>query len=203
MTITATPITAKKHRTADRSPIGTRYTDGTYTYTLVAYSIDPHSPNRALPLFVDDDDLNGTDPHWFDRLTNGALNLMYTEDILGDGDDEVLEVAPADPEKAAQARAAAIKQYQARPYRDTGELGRVTAFDDLTTDEELAAFIEFGKAELELRKAQWALERVSRERSERVARIADLKGSQRAAAQTLGINQSTVSRALRERPERP
>ncbi|MFE9936304.1 hypothetical protein [Streptomyces hirsutus] len=35
------------------------------------------------------------------------------------------------------------------------------------------------------------------------ARIADLKGSQTSAARTLGVNQSTVSRALRERPELP
>lgn len=203
MTITPKPITVKTRRAEDRSPIGTRYTDGEYTYTLVAYSIDPHSPRSAYPLFVDDDDLNGPAPHWFDRMTNGALNLLYAPDILGDGKDEVLKVAPADPEAAAKAQAAAVKQYQDRPYRDTGELQRVMAFDDLASDEELAAFVEFGKAELELRQAQQALERASRQRSERVARIADLKGSQKSAAQTLGVNQSTVSRALRERPELP
>jgi hypothetical protein len=203
MTNTPKPITVKTRRIEDRSPIGTRYTDGTYTYTLVAYSIDPHSPRSAHPLFVDDDDLNNPDPHWFDRMTNGSLNLRYVPDILGDGRDEVLEVAPADPEIAARARAAAVKQYQDRPYRDTGELQRVMAFDDLTSDEELAAFVEFGKAELELRQAQRALERASHQRSERMARIVDLKGSQQAAARTLGANQSSVSRALRERPELP
>lgn len=203
MTITPKPITERSDRMADRAPIGTRYTDGEDAYTLVAYSIDPARPQYARPVLVADDDLANPSTHWYDRLANGALPLLYPEDILGDGADEALEVAPADPEKATTARDAAVKQYQARPYRDTGELHRVMAFDDLTTNEEVAAFIEFAKVELELRKAQRTLERASRERSERVARIYDLKGSQHAAAQTLGVNQSTVSRALRERPERP
>ncbi|MGW4825450.1 hypothetical protein ACWEP4_42905 [Streptomyces sp. NPDC004227] len=202
MTITPQTITEKSNRMSQRSPIGTRYTDGEYTYTLVAYSIDPYAPKRAHPIFVEDGALNGTTPHWFDRLTNGDLHLMRAQDILGIGS-ETLEIAPADPETEAKARAASVKQYQARPYGDTMQFTEVMAFDDLATDEELAAFIEFGKTELELRKAQWSLERASHDRSERIARIADLKGSQQAAAQTLGVNQSTVSRALRERPERP
>lgn len=203
MNITPQTITEGTDRMSRRSPIGTRYTADGHGYTLVGYSIDPYLPTQAVPVFVADDDLgNIPNPNWYDRLANGALALLYPEDILGIGSEE-LHVAPADEETASKARAAAVKQYQDRPYRDTGEIHRVMAFDDLTTDDEVAAFIAFGKAELELRKAQMTLERASRERSDRVARIADLKGSQKAAAQTLGVNQSTVSRALRERPELP
>lgn len=201
MTITPKPITEDTNRMSDRSPLGTRYTDGSETYTLVAYLIDPRAPRYAKPAFVADRDLTNPSTHWYDHLANGALPLLYPEDICGE--DEELTVAPEDSETASTARAAAVKQYQARPYRDTGEFSRVMAFGDLATDEELAAFVEFAKAEVELREAQWKLEHVSRERSEMIARICDLKGSQQAAAQTLGVNQSTVSRALRERPERP
>lgn len=203
MNITPKTITEDSGRMASRSPIGTRYTADKDSYTLVGYSIDPYAPTQAFPVFVADDDLDAIpNPNWYDRLANGALNLLYPEDILGIGCEE-LHVAPADQEVASKARAAAVKQYQDRPYRDTGEIHRVMAFADLTSDDEVAAFIAFAKAELELRKAQRALERASRDRSELVARIADLKGSQTAAAQTLGVNQSTVSRALRERPELP
>ncbi|MFE6474537.1 hypothetical protein [Streptomyces rochei] len=201
MTITPKPITEDTNRMSDRSPLGTRYTDGTETYTLVAYSIDPLSPQYARPAFVADNDLTNPSTHWYDRLANGTLPLLYPEDICGE--DETLTVAAEDSETSTKARTAAVKQYQARPYRDTGEFSRVMAFGDLTTDEELAAFIEFAKTEVELRQVQWKLEHVSRERSETIARICDLKGSQQAAAQTLGVNQSTVSRALRERPEMP
>jgi hypothetical protein len=201
MTTTPRPITRDSDTLADRSPIGTRYSDGHTTYTLIGYSIDPYTPKAAYPVFVDDYDLANPNTDLLSELTDGKLNLLPLWDVVTDG--ETLEVAPADPETAGKARAAAVKQYQARPYRDTGELARVMAFDDLTTDEEIAAFIDFAKAELELRKAQWALEKASRARSERIARIADIKGSQRTAAQTLGLNQSTVSRALRERPELP
>ncbi|MFF8911544.1 hypothetical protein [Streptomyces olivaceoviridis] len=202
MTMTPQPITEHSDTMSDRSPIGTRYADEDGTYTLVAYLIDPHAPRYARPVLVADDDLTNPPSHPYDRIANGDLPLLYPEDVCGLGS-ETLEVAPDDPEMTAKARAAAVKQYQARPYRDTGEFNRVMAFDDLTTDEELAAFINFAAAELELRQAQQALEKASRTRAEHIARIADLKGSQQAAARTLGVNQSTVSRALRERPELP
>jgi hypothetical protein len=201
MTSTPKPITEDTYSMSERSPLGTRYTDGTETYTLVAYLIDPRTPRYARPVFVADDDLANPSEHWYDRLANGALPLLYPEDVCDE--DEPLTVAPEYPEAAAAARAAAVKQYQARPYRDTGEFGKVMAFGDLATDEEVDAFIDYARAEVELREAQWKLEKVSRERSGKIARIYDLKGSQHAAAQTLGLNQSTVSRALRERPELP
>lgn len=203
MNITPKPITEDTDRMSSRSPIGTRYTDGEHSYTLVAYSIDPYAPTQAVPVLVGDNDLaEYPNTNWFDHLTDGALKLCDPADILGIGCEE-LQVAPADLEAANKARAAAVKQYQDRPHFDTQEFTNVMAFDDLATDDEVAAFIAFAKAELELRKAQFEMERASRQRSNRVARIADLKGSQRAAAQMLGLNQSTVSRALRERPERP
>ncbi|MGW4493800.1 hypothetical protein [Streptomyces sp. NPDC004376] len=198
MTITPKPINSKSYRISERSPIGTRYTSGKSTFTLAAYSIDPSRPKTARPRFIDDSDLDDNTPNWFDNLTDGSIRLYHLEDILGFQD--TLEVAPDAPELADRARTAAVKRYQDRPYVDTGEFTQVMLFDDLTTDEELTAFMEFAKAELRLREMQYEMERASRDRSECVARLVDLKGSQQAAAKTLGWNQSTVSRAARERP---
>lgn len=201
MTITQKPITLRT-KTADRSPIGTRYVIGESTYTLVAYS---HSRNgfgkpTATPVLVSDYDLDAPRTEW-DILSDGSLTFECPESLLNDLD-EILEVAPEDPERSDRARAAALKRYN-EAARSTADQWEVLSFDDLTTDQEFAAFVEFTEAELRLRKAQAELERAARERSEWIARIADLKGSQQAAARTLGVNQSTVSRALRERPERP
>lgn len=203
MAITPKPITERTRHIEDRSPIGTRYRasyegDG-HCYTLVAYELDPTQPRTAIPYFIGDYQFN-TKRTWVDQLTDGTILIETAAEIVTD--DQVLEVAPDDLEKATRARSAAMGRYQ-EPYRNTGDFGRVLAFEDLTTDQEVAAFHAFAEAERKLREAQWTLERVARERSERVARIADLKGSQSAAARTLGVNQSSVSRALRERPERP
>ncbi|SFY54030.1 hypothetical protein [Streptomyces sp. F-1] len=88
-------------------------------------------------------------------------------------------------------------------FRDTSDFSRVMLHGDLGSDEEVTAFLLYAKAELELRLPQRKLERASRERAERIALVADLTGSQRRAARVLGLNQSTISRALRECPQLP
>ncbi|MFE0470442.1 hypothetical protein ACFW2V_02350 [Streptomyces sp. NPDC058947] len=186
---------------ADRMPIGSRYTDGEEAFTLVAYSVDPHS-RTAHPLFIADADIAaGPNTHWYDRATSGSIALLEVSDLLGI-DDEALQ--PADPDQErTDAAIAALAGREEHTFRDTRDFSRVMLHGDLNSDEEVAAFLAYAKAELELRVAQRQLERTSRERSERIALVADLAGSQRRAAQVLGLNQSTISRALRERPERP
>lgn len=202
MTTTPKPITEDDaFHIEDRAPIGTRYTNDDGPVTLVAYEIDPYA-RTARPLFIADEDLaKEPSTHWYDRATAGSIPLYDISDLVGI-DDPALHPTQPDPEQAALARAALTNRTEPT-FTDTTTFTRVRLCGDLNTEEELAAFLAFSKAELELRETQWKLERISRKRSETIARIYDLKGSQQAAAQTLGLNQSTVSRALRERPERP
>jgi hypothetical protein len=170
-------------------------------FTLVAYSVDPHS-RTAFPLFVADADITaGSNTHWYDRATKGSIALLEVSDVVGIGS-EVLHPATPDQERS-DAAIAAIASREEHTFRDTSDFSRVMLHGDLNTDEEVTAFLAYAKAELELRVAQRQLEKTSRERSEWIARVADLTGSQRRAARVLGLNQSTISRALRERPERP
>lgn len=199
MALTAHPITARTYSMDDRSPIGTRYADGDDLYTLVAYDMPPTNPRQALPMFVWDDDLDA-EPTEFDILSRGSIEVSYAQAILDDG--EELVPAPADPETSARARAAAVARYQ-EPYRDTGDAQRVLAFDDLATQEEVDAFHQWGRADLALRDAQYALERAAKERAYTLRTIVNLRGSQPKAAAALGMNQSSVSRALRLAPETP
>jgi predicted DNA-binding protein (UPF0251 family) len=202
MTATPKPITEDDaFRVEDRAPIGSRYTNEDGPVTLVAYDVDPHA-RIARPLFIADEDLaKEPSTHWYDRATVGSIPLYDISDLV-DADDSTLRPIEADPKQAGLARAALANRTEPT-FRDTTDFTRVRLCGDLDTDEEVAAFLAFSKAELELRETQWKLERTARERSEAIARIYDMKGSQQAAAQTLGVNQSTVSRALRERPERP
>lgn len=195
MTITPKPVTANTSHINDRSPIGTRYTDGTGFVTLVAYEMSPNRPTEALPVFVDDDDL--------DASTDGSAPLNYAMEYVDVHDDEALTVAPADAEKSRSARAAALKRYN-EPPMDTSDLHRVLCFEDLTTDDEIKAFHRWGAAELELRKAQHELARAARNRADTLQALVHLRGSQDKAGRTVGLNQSSISRALRgATPERP
>ncbi|MET9445037.1 hypothetical protein [Streptomyces sp. NPDC006610] len=189
-------------RIEDRAPIGTRYaSDEDGPVTLVAYEVDPHS-RTARPLFIADEDLaKKPSTHWWDRAAVGSIPLYDISDVV-DSSDPVLRPTDADPEQAALARAALAHRTEPT-FPEVSVFSRVRLYDDLNTDEEVRAFVAYAKAELKLREAQDALARASRERSEKIALVADLKGSQQRAARTLGLNQSTVSRALRERPARP
>ncbi|MFD7922476.1 hypothetical protein ACFV3R_25030 [Streptomyces sp. NPDC059740] len=198
-----TPITERsRFKITNRIPIGSRYADDETGYTLVAYSVDPVN-GRAEPLFIADDDIGegAASQHWMDRAMHGSTPLLAVSDVVGIGS-ETLHPAPDDADKAAAAFAA-LATREEHTFRDTGDFSRVTLYAELNSDEEVAAFLAYAKAELELRSAQRRLERAARDRSERIALVADLTGSQRQAAKVLGVNQSTVSRALRERPERP
>jgi hypothetical protein len=186
---------------ADRAPIGSRYTDGEEEFTLVAYSVDPHS-RTAFPLFIADEDVAaGPNAHWYDRATKGSIALLEVSDLVGIDDEAIQPAAPN--QERTEAALAALANREEHTFRDTSDFSRVMLHGDLNTEDEVTAFLAYAKAELELRVAQRQLERASRERSERIALVADLAGSQRRAAQVLGLNQSTISRALRERPERP
>lgn len=200
MTITPKPITADTGHINDRSPIGTRYTDGSGFCTLVAYEMSPTQPQRALPMFVDDYDLDAPRTE-FDILSDGSIPLEYATEFVDDNDP--LTVAPDDPAKSQRARAAAQKRYNEPPV-DTGDLHRVLCFEDLDSDEEIKAFHRWGVTELELRKVQYDLARASRARADALQVIVHLRGSQERAGRTVGLNQSSVSRALRSAsPDRP
>lgn len=188
-----------RFRIADRAPIGTRYTNGDETVTLVAYSVNPHA-GTASPLFIADSDITKAPPsHWYDRAIDGSIPLLEVPDVVGIGS-EVLQPAAPDQEKTDLALAA-LAAREEPTFRDTRYFSYVMLHGDLTSEEEVAAFLAYAQAELELRAAQYAVERMARERSERIALIADLTGSQRRAAGVLGLNQSSISRALRERPQ--
>jgi hypothetical protein len=198
MTITPQPITEDDaFRIEDRAPIGARYTTGDGPITLVAYEVDPHA-RTARPLFIADEDLaKKPSTHWYDRAVVGSIPVYEISDLV-DADDCALHPIEPDVEQARLARAAFINRTEPA-FRDTIVFSRVHLHGDLNGDEEVEAFLLYAKAELELRKAQRELDGAARDRSARIARMVDLKGSQHAAAQTLGVNQSTVSRALRER----
>lgn len=195
-----TAITAKnRFRIEDRAPIGTRYTDGEDTYTLVAYSVDPQ-PRSARPLLIADTDLDAKPlTHWYDRATKGSIEVLDISDVLAAG--ETLQPAEPDTEKADAARAAFAGRTEPT-FRDMSYFSHVTLHADLA-DDEVSAFLAYATAELELRIAQRELERAAQARAERIALMVRLKGSQSEAARTLGLNQSTVSRAVRDVPERP
>lgn len=202
MTTTPKPITEDDaFRIEDRAPIGTRYTNEDGPVTLVAYEVDPHA-RIARPLFIADEDLaKEPSTHWYDRATVGSIPVYDISDVVDRNDPALHPTRPA-PEQAALARAAFAKRTEPT-FLDTTVFSRVHLHDDLNSDEEVNAFLAYAKAELKLREAQWLLDKAARERSEKISLMVDLKGSQHAAAQTLGVNQSTVSRAVRERPARP
>ncbi|MGW3400170.1 hypothetical protein [Streptomyces zhihengii] len=196
---TPQPITSNDTTLATRSPIGTRYEDG---LTLVAYSVDPFTNyHYAMPLFIADEDIAKPLTHPYDLIAHGSIQVYELPDVISDG--ETLELDEPDEEKTAAALAAYANRTEPG-LRDTRDFTRVTLHGDLDSDAEVAAFIAYGKAELKLRAAQHAMERASATRAETIAQLVDLKGSQPKAAKTLGLNQSTISRALRERrPEQP
>jgi hypothetical protein len=195
MAFTPQPIKCNTNSIARRSPIGTRYTDGDDTYTLVAYRYDDANPRFALPILIADSELNDGDRTWFETLTHGSITLEVPTSILGD--DQILEVAEPNDEMADRARTAAVKRYN-EPARDTGDFVSVLAFEDLETDEELAAFHQWVTTELALREAQAALSRAAERRGYAIGDLVHLRGSQDAAARLLGMNQSSVSRAMRQ-----
>lgn len=200
VTITPKPITTDTFHIDDRSPIGTRYTHGRGFCTLVAYEMSPTQPQRALPMFVDDYDLD-TPRTEFDILSDGSIPLDYATEFVDDNDP--LTVAPDDLEKSQRARAAAQKRYN-EPPADTGDLHRILCFEDLDSDEEIQAFHRWGATELELRKVQYDLARASRARADALQVLVHLRGSQDRAGKTVGLNQSSVSRALRSAtPDQP
>jgi hypothetical protein len=183
VTITARPIVGDRCHIDDRSPIGTRYTDGTSTYTLVAYELSPARRSLALPVLVDDDELDAPRTE-FDFLSDGSIPLMYPMEIVDA--DGVLAVAPGDSEMADRARAAAVKRYNEPPV-DTGDLHRVLAFEDLATVEEVKAFHLWAEAELAVRKAQYDLARASAGRDAALQRVANLTGSRDSAGRVVGL----------------
>ncbi|MFE9735509.1 hypothetical protein ACFYO9_34200 [Streptomyces sp. NPDC005863] len=201
MAITPKPITEHTQRLEDRSPIGTRYTDGRGgVYTLVAYDIDPDRRAIAEPVLLGDYQFEISHT-LYDVLDHGSVRLEYANEIV-EGE-QTLDVAPADPEMSERARAAAMKRYQ-EPARDTGDLWSVLVFEDLDTDDKVTAFHKWAKAELELRKAEAELARAAQERAWTLERLIGLTGSQQKAGRTVGLNQSSISRALRTLPaDRP
>ncbi|MFJ1528256.1 hypothetical protein ACIOFV_07475 [Streptomyces mirabilis] len=190
--LTPKPITHDTELLRDRSPIGTRYTCGGTAYTLVAYGFAWTFPGTAQPYLLRDDELDIPQSR-HEHIAGGSVTLKCPADILGP--DEVLEVAPDDPDKAERARAAALKRYN-EPARVVGDLLRVCAFEDLTSDEEIDAFHRWDKAELNLRNAQAVLARAAASRAEVIETFVRLRGSQRKAGDLLGLNQSSISRAL-------
>lgn len=185
---------------AHRAPINTRYANDDDTVTLVAYSVDPIN-QRAEPCFIADADLDKKpSTHWYDRMAEGSIPLWDRTDLVAD--DETLRPVAPDAERSQLAQAALDKRAEPT-FRDTLDFTRVTLRADLNSDEEVHAFLGYAKAELKVRELQYQLERASQDRSQWIGSLVDLQKSQRAVGRTLGRDQSTISRAMRERREMP
>ncbi|MDX2694899.1 hypothetical protein [Streptomyces ipomoeae] len=156
--------------------IGSRVTAGTPdTFTLVALRLE--GDGDVFPIYVSDGCVTGRDTQF------GILERDDLEDI-----------APAqdDPEKADAARAWASRDRESI----TGYGHDAVLFDIPASIDQLWRFLLFCEADREWRIAERAQREAASRRASAVAQVAWTDGSQSSAARILGLNQSTVSRAV-------
>lgn len=195
--LTPKPITPDTTSMACRSRLGTRYTDGTHDFTLVAYDI--RHEDTAIPVFVADSDLDVLRSE-YEWVVDGSVALHYARDLVGD--DEALQVTHDNPVRADRARAAAVRRYNEPPC-DTGDLFRVLAFSDLTTAAEVSAFSIWVEAELALREAEAVRYRAARRRFDVLDHLVRLMDGQEEAARLIGRDPLTMGWGVHKRPELP
>jgi len=176
----ADPVHAKAERLYSRTSeyrIGSRIALddlGTPHYTLVGL----HLEGDVLPLYVSDDYVSGRDTQ-FGVLEHDEL-------------DESVLAAPDDPEKAHAARAWAAKNREYLTHYGHDDV----LFDIPTSVEQLRRFIQFCKTDREWRVAEHAQRRAASRRAHAIAQIVWTDDNQSLAARVLGLNQSSVSRAV-------
>jgi len=158
--------------------IGSRVTCGDQddtVYTLVALRLN--TMGNIDPLYFSDAYVTGDDNQF------GELEEDDLEDI---------QPAPDDPGKASAARAWAIRNRETiTRYGDEDVL-----FDIPATADQLRRFLDFCEADREWRVAEHAMRRAAGRRAYTVAQVAWTDGTQSSAARILGLNQSSVSRAV-------
>lgn len=159
---------AQQHR------IGSRVSDGTTGYTIVALILGPET---VRPYYLADDWETNTQFAW----------LTQTE-----MDDEDAASIPDDPEiaKRARAHAAAEREFVTRYGAED------VLWDNPTSADQVRRVLEFGEADRAWRIAESAQREAARERAIRIARVAWAAGTQTAAGRLLGLDQSRVSRAV-------
>ncbi|MHA6764663.1 helix-turn-helix domain-containing protein [Streptacidiphilus sp. PAMC 29251] len=161
---------------AQQWPVGSRWTtaDGDLA-TVVGFDCDLEEP-------------------WLlaDYLLDGEPQLETPENFAGDP--SALTRADDDIETADRARALS---------RGRGVPQHPTLWDTPATAGQILAVRAFLDATYAQIEADRAARKAAELRSERIAAIAGLCGSQTAAARLLGIDQSTVSRAINSLPVIP
>lgn len=161
---------------AQLPPIGTRLADGPDDhYTVAGILVDALSCDPQAVLIHDIDIEDSADPR--------TAQPEYLSNL------GTLEPLPADPAKAGRAAEVMKAIRKTDPYR------RYTSLADLTPDT-YWAFAQWIALDEELTRRQAALADASQARGQLTALVAQLLGSQSAASQVLGINQSNISRAI-------
>lgn len=145
-------------------------------HTLVALELQGESD--LFPIYVSDDYVTGKDTQF------GVLE----RDDLEDG----ILPSPDDPEKtrAARAWAASNREYLTRHGHS------YVLFDDPASVEQVLCFLRFCAADREWRLAEGEQRRAAAERGHAIAQIVWTDSNQSSTARLLGLNQSSVSRAV-------
>lgn len=160
-------------------PIGSRATDGVETYTVVATAITLGLTGEAGPILISDE-----------NVAAGRVDFSNLAEV--DDWDRTLEALPADEAKAAAALTfTANNRESAAMYED------YVVFDDPTTPEQIDAIINFGIADREWREIEAQQRQAATKRAIAMAQVAwSSNKNQSTAARLLGVNQSSISRAV-------
>ncbi|WP_033355485.1 hypothetical protein [Kitasatospora aureofaciens] len=157
--------------------IGSRVTlDGSPSsrFTLVALEL---GRGRVFPLYVDDDCVSGKNTQF------GVLDRDEAEHVVPAPDDE-------EKARAAQAWAASARE----DFTHYGQ--QRVLFDTPASAEQVWRFLQFCEADREWRIAERAQRQAASQRAEAIAQIVWGNSNQSSTARLLGLNQSTVSRAV-------
>jgi hypothetical protein len=158
-----------------KHPIGSRVTDGTDTYTVVAFYIYS-SGETAMPLLLSDPDVD-----------DGRLNITGLSEL------EPLTPAPANPDVTAKARELARSDRESVTRHGNEDI----LWDNPDSTDQLETVLNFFEADRAWRIAERAQIKAAEERAIRIARVAWGSGNnQSAAGRLLGLDQSRVSRAM-------
>ena len=159
---------------AQQLRIGSRVTDGTTGYTIVALILGKES---VRPYYLADD--------W---ETNAQFAWLTQSEM----DDEDAVSIPDDPEIAKRARAHAATEREFVTHHGANDV----LWDNPTSADQVQCVLEFGEADRVWRIAESAQRKAARDRALSIAQVAWAAGTQTAAGRLLGLDQSRVSRAV-------
>ncbi|TQE33154.1 hypothetical protein [Streptomyces ipomoeae] len=181
MTTSADPVRAKAERMYSQVStyrIGSRIVlDGLEPHTLVALRLE--GGGDVFPFYVGDDCVSGL---------NSQFGVLDRDDL-----EEGFLPAPDDPEKvrAARAWAANNREYLTHHGHD------YVLFDTPASVEHLWRFLRFCEADREWRVAEQEQRKAAAQRAHAIAQVVWTDdNNQSSAARLLGLNQSSVSRAV-------